>query len=229
MENNITQNKDMEKPNYFITFPSYLLKELSPQECVLCGLLTSLSKTEGYAFPSNKMLAETMSCSTETIQRVLLKLETNGYIIRESDNGVGRKIWVTSKMIGGNLKSEVLPHVKNDVPPPQILNPYIYTNNNNKDISKDNKLVYTDEFNTLWDLYLKVGNKMTAFNVWSKMTTADKKAVAEHIPSYIQRHKETSNLSFIPHLTTYLRQRRWADELPYGSDKVKELTNVSWD
>lgn len=218
----------MEKPNYFITFPSYLLKELTSQECVLCGLLTSLSKTEGYAYPSNKMLADTMSCSIETIQRLLLKLEGEGYIKRETNLGYGRKIWVTSKMIGGNLKSEVPPPVRNDVPPPQKLGTYINTNTNNLN-SNRNKNMYTEEFNDVWNDYLKVGNKVTSFSVWSKMTSTDKELVKAHVPIYIQRHKDTGNVSYIPHLTTYLRQRRWEDELPYASDKQKELTNVSWD
>jgi hypothetical protein len=174
------------------------------------------------------MLAETMSCSIETIQRLLLKLEGEGYITRETNLGYGRKIWVTSKMIGGNLKSDVPPPVRNDVPPPQKLGTYNNTNNTNENSNK-NKYIYTEEFNDVWDAYLKVGNKVTSFSVWSKMTIPDKEAVKVHIPQYIQRHKDTGNVNYIPHLTTYLRQRRWEDELPYSTDKQKELTNVSWD
>lgn len=219
----------MEKPNYFITFPSYLLRELSAQECVLCGLLTSLSKTEGYAYPSNNMLAQTMSCSIETIQRLLLKLENEGYIVRETNLGYGRKIWVTSKMIGGNLKTDAPPHLNNEVPPPQKLGTYINTNTNNENSNKYKKGSYTSDFDIVWNAYLKVGNKMTAFAVYSKLTSQEKADIAVHIPTYILRHQETGNVAYIPHLTTYLRQRRWEDELPYGNDKQQQLTNVSWE
>lgn len=222
MENNLDMTTNIEKPNYFIMFPTYLLEELTHSECILCGLLTSLAKSTGYAYPSNNMLADTMSVSIETIQRYLNKLETKGYIKREIDNGVARKIWVTSKMIGGNLKTETSTHLNNDTPPPQIQGTDIYTNNN-----KSNK--YTNIFEQVWVLYGKVGNKLTASRAWDKLNRHTQRLVFEHIPKYIENHRTHKKLEYVPHLSTYLNGRRWEDELPYKL--IEDITNqvVKWD
>lgn len=222
---NLTQNKDSGKGQYFITFPTYLLQHLTAQECVICGLLASLSTSKGWAFPSNRMLAETMSCSIETIQRVLLKLEKEGYIIREQDKGYGRKVWVTSKMIGGNLKSDIPPTSNLTPPSPQILGTDIkdYTN---KVISSKDK--YDPAFEEVWKSYEKRGVKTTSYSAWKRLPQKDKDAVIKHVPEYVHNHLATGNIRWLPHFSTYLNQRRWEDELPYEL-KVSQSPNVSWD
>jgi DNA-binding MarR family transcriptional regulator len=215
---------NIEKPNYFIMFPTYLLEELTHSECILCGLLTSLAKSTGYAYPSNNMLAETLSVSYETIQRYLTKLESKGYIRRQMSTDYGRRIYLTSKLIGGNLNNAMGTHVKNDTPPPQIQGMNSITN-----ISKSNRYNYTNEFDHVWDLYGKVGNKLTAFRSWERLTKIEQREIVEHIPRYITNHKNHQKMDFVPHLTTYLNGRRWEDELPYKVTAENDNQVVEWD
>ena len=70
-------------------------------------------------------------------------------------------------------------------------------------------------FETIWTLYGKVGNRKTSLEKWTKFKLDERKQIESHIPLYIKNHSDNDKLSFLPHLTTYLTQRRWLDELPY--------------
>ena len=70
-------------------------------------------------------------------------------------------------------------------------------------------------FDHVWTLYGKVGNRKTSLEKWTKFKLDERKQIESHIPLYIKNHSDNDKLSFLPHLTTYLTQRRWLDELPY--------------
>jgi len=70
-------------------------------------------------------------------------------------------------------------------------------------------------FDYVWNLYGKVGNRKTSLEKWTKFKLEERKQIETHIPLYVKNHSENDKLSFLPHLTTYLTQRRWLDELPY--------------
>lgn len=71
------------------------------------------------------------------------------------------------------------------------------------------------EFQKFWSMYGKVGNRKTALTSFQNISKKDKEAILKHIPVYIKNHKDNDKVSFIPHFTTYLNQRRWEDDLPY--------------
>lgn len=70
-------------------------------------------------------------------------------------------------------------------------------------------------FETIWNLYGKVGNRKTSLEKWEKFKSEERKQIELHIPLYVKNHTDNDKQSFLPHLTTYLSQRRWLDELPY--------------
>ncbi len=71
------------------------------------------------------------------------------------------------------------------------------------------------DFDCIWNMYLKVGNKKKSQELYNKQTKAKKELIRNHIPLYIKNHIDNDKKDFIPHLTTYLNGERWNDELPY--------------
>jgi hypothetical protein len=228
-----------DKPNYFIMFPSHLMETLNPTDCIMMGLLISLAKRDGYAYPSNKMLEEFFNCSTDKIGRVLNNLETGGYIkreiVRDSNNQiVSRKIYPLSALMSIPIRKDAdTLSANNDIPLsadlqipyPQIcgdIDINIYSNN--KDIDKVDNI-----FNEIWEFYGKRGNKKTSHALFHKLNKNDLEAIRTHLPTYIENHKQNNKLEFLPHLTTYIRQRRYEDDLPYLNTK-KDLTKtlIDW-
>ena len=80
------------------------------------------------------------------------------------------------------------------------------------------------DFDSIWNLYLKVGNKKKSQELYNKLTIKNKELIKNHIPLYIKNHIDNNKKDFIPHLTTYLNGERWNDELPYGSTIRKPIT-----
>jgi DNA-binding MarR family transcriptional regulator len=84
----------MKRDNY-IMVPYEILDypQLSSTDKLLYGLLTSLSRQKGYAFPSNGKLAEILNCSKSTISRTLEKL-VQLHLIRRDFDKRQRKIYL---------------------------------------------------------------------------------------------------------------------------------------
>ena len=83
------------KGDNYIMVPYKILgnPQLSSTDKLLYGLLTSLSRQKGYAFPSNGKLAEILHCSKSTITRTLEKLVQLHLISRDLDKRQ-RKIYL---------------------------------------------------------------------------------------------------------------------------------------
>lgn len=221
--------KENQEPSYFIVFPTYLLDELSAKRCVLCGLLLSLSRKDGYAYIGNTTLSEIMHCSIQSLQKDLQYLEEHNYIERKiirNDNGeiVMRKIYPTSLLIRGSIKNDMTPVENLTLPSYQKLDVY----SNNSISIKDNNKEYTEEFDFVWNLYGKIGNKKSSCKAWNRLNVANRKLVVNHIPLYIENHKKHGKTAFVPHLSTYLNQNRWEDELPYSSEKKDKNLDINW-
>jgi hypothetical protein len=224
------KEQNEEYGNYFVIFPLHLMDKLSAKRCVLIGILLSLAKKEGYAYVSNSALSKIMRCSIEMIQKDLMQLEGEGYIKRDvildsNNQVVFRKIYpltslVTAPIVTNSvtLTSEVTP------PPPQKLLVY-----KDKDINIKDKIKYTNDFESVWDLYCKKGNKVTSYKSWQRLSAIDKQDVMSRIADYVNNHKEANKLEFLPHLSTYLNQQRWKDSLPYEvKNKKLDKFNINW-
>jgi hypothetical protein len=232
--------ENQETNNYFILFPAYLLEELNPHECVLMGTLISLAKREGYAYPSNEMLARTLKTSVSTIGRMLGKLESDGYIkrdiIRDATNQViARHIYILDSLIRGGIPkndNRVSPEMETPLSSKMITpsnqnwaDNKITINNQNRDSIGDIERA----FESLWNRYLKRGNKKTSLMAFKRLSKSDMRAVWEHIPTYVDAHEKAGKTEFLPHLSTYINQKRWEDALPY-QDAKQDLTKqlINW-
>jgi hypothetical protein len=92
-------------------------------------------------------------------------------------------------------------------------------NENENEIKVINDKVDTNEikeqFEKVWIDYTKVGPKKLAFERFKKLTEVNRLHIINHVPRYIQSHRDAQKMDFIPHFATYITQQRWEDELPY--------------
>jgi hypothetical protein len=162
-----------------------------------------------FEYGLNKHEVELQGLPSTIFTLIKPQLDAN---IRRYDNGTK----------GGRPKKQKETETK----PKQNLNetktkPNVNDNVNGNDNNNDN-------FNEIWDSYGKVGNKKTSKEKWLKLSDKDKQAIQKHIPLYIKNHKDNDKVSFIPHFTTYLNQRRWEDDLPYKVIKnTFEFKNIA--
>ncbi len=83
--------------------------------------------------------------------------------------------------------------------------------NISNDESKDSQDTNSLDFDNVWELYQKKGNKKTSFSKWNKLSVSKKKLALSHIPEYVQA---TPDKKFRKNFETYINQEAWNDELP---------------
>lgn len=224
--------------NYFIIFPSFLLNKLSSKRCVLIGLLMSLAKKDGYAYIGNSTLSDILQCTNGSIQSDLQYIEKEGYITREvvrndANEVIMRKIYIVNSLSEPLIQNNIPPHPnncmtlpQNFVPPsPKILSSYIY-----KDIqviNKDKSIVSMCDFDSIWNEYGKKGVKSISLKAFNRLSDNDKQSMYTYIPLYINNHIKNDKIKFLPHLSTFINQKRWLDELPYESENKNNL-EIDW-
>ena len=102
--NSIAQTDDKRKalPSYYLVIPAPVAfdSELKPNAKLLYGMISALTRTEGYCWATNAYLAELTGLTEGNIGRLITQLEERGHIAREiardeETNAVtGRKIWL---------------------------------------------------------------------------------------------------------------------------------------
>jgi hypothetical protein len=85
------------------------------------------------------------------------------------------------------------------------------------------KPVYSDnkEFDLVWDMYGKKGNRKTSLLKFSKMKDSDKKLMSGHLPEYVKSKPEKQ---YRKNLETYINQECWNDEI---EDNQNERTQAN--
>lgn len=232
-----------DEQNYFVLFPTHLLDELTHRQCILCGIVLSMAKRSGFAYVGNATLASMVKTSVDSLQRDLAEIERRGYIRREivrneKNEVVQRRIFPLTMLVSphecgkGHRTDAVGGGRKFAVGSPHGCD--IYNNNtisiNNNSITDKKGDDRIDElFELIWVAYNKRGNKKTAKTAFKRLSRAEMKQVMEHIQSYVQNHLNAKKMDFLPHLTTYINQKRWLDELPYKKlDKKSAVNDINW-
>lgn len=216
----MTHQKKQEQPSKYIIFQSIILDDLNHRQAILMGLLNGMAKKGGYAYLKNYTICELLKASESTVKRDLQLLEQMGYIRREvirndKKEVIQRRIYPMGKFDtegGGNHDTEGMCQTDTEG------GGQIDTIDNNKDININNSIY---DFENVWAMYLRTGNKQTSEIKWNKMDIKDKEAALKHIPLFIKNHKDNDKIDFLPHFTTYLNRKRWQDKLPY-----KEIKNT---
>jgi hypothetical protein len=76
---------------------------------------------------------------------------------------------------------------------------------------KERKELSCDDFEQVWILYGKKGNKKTSTAKWSKLKEETKQLALLKIPAYV---KSTPDIQYRKNFETWLNQECWNDEIP---------------
>lgn len=213
-----------QRSSRFALIPWYVLqnKNITHAEKLLVALINSLSIESGYAWPSNDYLAQAMVSDDRQIRRWLEHLEAIGIIQRKFVTGRDGQsqrllsIRMDYELPGGGVnhpegEGEFHPEGEGvNHPVKEKVN--LTINNKIKDKEKEQLI-----FSEIWELYGKRGGKQPAYKNWLLLSRPEREEVIAHIPTYISHHLEADKAEFIPHMATYLSQRRWESALPYES------------
>lgn len=76
-------------------------------------------------------------------------------------------------------------------------------------------------FGQFWQHYPKKVAKADALKAWGKLTAGDEQAAIEALPAHLEHWRGTDK-QFIPHAATWIRGRRWEDELPTRAESISD-------
>lgn len=197
----------------------------NPTAKVVLLALAKFSNAEGKCFPSQDTLAECACVSNKTVRSSLQWLIEHGYVRAESREGTSNLYIITSMeeedmtdQTGGSVNITDEDDRYNIVDISQV--------NRTKYISPSSVNI-TDPFEVLWSVYprrIGKGAARTAFAKAKRHTNPLEIIDAAHrYASFCQEQGKEKR--FIPHLSTWLNQERWEDDL---ESEIEEPTQGAW-
>lgn len=105
---------------------------------------------------------------------------------------------------------------------PNIKHKPLTINQEPLNIVKDN-----GDFDLVWSMYEKKGNRKTSLLKFNKLSDSNKKLIIEHLPKYVS---STPDKQFRKNLETYINQECWNDEIPVSSRQISkhDLSNQNY-
>ena len=217
---------------------------------VLYWLADHYNGETGDCYPSINRLAQVCEMSRRSVQMQIDTLQelglvqvstrsrennsqtSNGYILRlkETDGYITKPNEGVKNLHGGDAKS-ALGAMQN-------LHPHNLGNNNQGSLTifdqRRANLLASDRFEEIWSIYPRKVGKGAAKTSFQK---ALKRISAEQLRDKIAAYSKAvagTDQKFIPHLSTWLNQERWADDLPTRPsvdtgfrDMVNDLARVT--
>jgi hypothetical protein len=179
--------------------------------------LANYADDTNVCFPNYKTLIKITELSRSTIIRSLKQLQEKGFIeIEERFDDFYNSKRQTSNLYKLKVGYQFDTHeYQNDKHPTITPTPHI---------TNHNKPIYCEDFNKMWQTYpRKDGSKKKAFDIWKKLTNKPnliiiKNDLYNHVEKYSKINKG-KDIKFIPHLTTWLNQRRW-ETIEETKDKI---------
>lgn len=223
------------KPSYWAVLPAAIRydPEITAGAKLLYAEITSLADARGYCWASNGYFQKLYGISEPTVQRYLRALKAAGYIRIQDGNGGSavRRIYAGVNPLGTNpVKNDGVPPskltgggVKNDGGPPSKMTGSTINKKTKQEKEQPPKAPQgaasvpswkPERFAGLWDYYPRHTSKQAAAKAWDKLKPSDE--LIAQIGKALRRQKawdEWKRGIGIPHLSTYLNQRRWEDEL----------------
>jgi len=78
------------------------------------------------------------------------------------------------------------------------------------------EIEYIETFEKLWSIYNKKVGKDKAYKAFVKVNKSDYDKIFEHVPKYVE---STPDLVYRKHLSTYINQKSWNDEIIIKNEK----------
>ena len=232
--------EQVQKPGYWAVLPAAVRydPQLPPSAKILYAEISALTDQRGFCFASNDYFQKLFQISDRTLQRLFKSLQKHGYIrIQDGDGGAGRRkiyaginplaenpdknVGVTpTKMSGSNNNS-----IENNTPP---------TSPPGGERAKTPKKEPTwkpKRFAGFWNFYPKSAHKskQAAIKAWDQLKPSDE--LIDEIAKALRRQMATDQWKRgigIPYPSTYLRQRRWEDEIDDSSEPEAPEEGPEW-
>jgi DNA-binding transcriptional regulator YhcF (GntR family) len=168
-------------------------------------VLASFADDKNECFPSFKTICNITELSKSTVIRCIKDLERTGFI-KTQERYVD---FQDAKRQTSNLYKLEIDGCQTDTNGSyDETHPSVMMKSH---ITSHNKPIYTEEFNNFWNMYpRKEGSKKKAFEIWDKITKSviTKKELFNFCQKFNKLNKG-KDIKYIPHLTTWLNQRRW--------------------
>lgn len=198
-----------------IWFPAeiWLDKRLNALDKIVLLEINSLDKTEEGCWATNEYIADFCQCSAWKISTAIQKLLDLGYI--EIISFDGRHRHIRSKFGFFTMQPCDFPKAAFGISHAI----------SNKENTKRDSIVYSDDFLKFWKVYPKKDNKIAAFKAW-KALKPDAALVDAIVADITNRRRTTwkdKDVQYIPNGSTYLNQRRWEDE--HSTGVVSEIND----
>lgn len=219
--------EQVQKPGYWAVLPAAVRydPQLPPSAKILYAEISALTDQRGFCFASNDYFRKLYGMSERTLQEQLRALKRRGYIsISDGDGGAGRR-----KIFAGINPLQENPAENCGVTPQKTAG----SNNNKKDNNNPptsppggerakEKTVKREpswkpkRFAGFWNFYPKSAHKskQAAIKAWDQLKPGDE--LIDEIAKALRRQMATDQWQRgigIPYPSTYLRQRRWEDEI----------------
>ena len=195
----------MVKEGSYITIQSFMVNDLNLKgnELLVYAIIYGLTQDNKSEFKGSRTyLANWCNTSLPTIDKALNNLIDKGFIIKHTQE-INRVIFNTysTNFIGSK---ETL------YTPKKTLHNNI--DNNIKDKEKEIKQEKVDAFNEFWSLYPKHTSKKTAETAFYRLTKQETKDIIVNLKLQLPYINDRP-MQYIAHPTTYIRQKRFYDDL----------------
>jgi hypothetical protein len=89
-----------------------------------------------------------------------------------------------------------------------------------------NRVEYTTDFQTFWDVYPEKTGKGKAYEEWVKIRMSESlfSEIIDSVNKHIEHSQKWQN-GYIPNPATFLHQRRWEDQ-PDGHKKIRSAVDI---
>ena len=243
-------NKETREPpsqiddaSYYAIIPGPVLNsdEIPDGAKILYGVISTLTKREGYCYARNEMLAARVRKEPDTVSRLVSKLDKAGFVhvevIRdpETKTVLERRIypvmdialmsWKKSRDPIGK-KSDTPPGNLSDTPPGKkaeesnkdsSIPPIVPQGGRRRRTAKEQPDHKPERFSAFWEFYrnnARGENKQAAMKAWDRLKPSDEliDTMAKALNKQVKSKSWQEGIG-IPYASTWLNNRRWEDEI----------------
>ena len=235
-----SQNDDA---SYYAIIPGPVLnsEEIPDGAKILYGVISTLTKKEGYCYARNETLAARVKKEADTVSKLVSKLDKAGFVhvevIRDPNTRavLERRIypvmdlalmsWKKSMEAPGN-KSDTPPGKKSDTPPGKkseksnkdsSIPPIVPQGGRRRRTAKEKPDHKPERFSAFWEFYrnnARGENKQAAMKAWDRLKPSDEliDTMAKALNKQVKSKSWQEGIG-IPYASTWLNNRRWEDEI----------------
>ena len=233
--------EQVQKPGYWAVLPAAVRydPQLPPSAKILYAEISALTDQRGFCFASNDYFRKLYGMGERTVRRLIAQLQEAGYIrIQDGDGGAGRrKIYAGINPLGEEPGQKWPGYPDKNG---RVHNNSIENNNpptsppggeRAKKTVKREPSWKPERFSGFWNYYPKSAHKskQAAIKAWDQLKPGDE--LIDEIAKALRRQMATDQWQRgigIPYPSTYLRQRRWEDEIADPDEPEPQREDLPW-